>query len=100
MSKIRIEHWEYHDGWQWVPDILRNASFNEGKYFDEHGREFREELVGWHCWVYNGGKDFEDWMDQSCPSAECDFRFNGGDPIHTVHITNADQALLFQLKWL
>lgn len=100
MTKTRVEYLAYHDGWQHVPEILRNQEYYHGK-LDEQGREFRAEVVGWHCWVWPADDaEFEQWMEACCPTAECDFRFNSGDPMYTVHITDEHEATLFQLKWI
>lgn len=56
---------------------------------------------GWYCWVYvNDNTDFPGWMDKYCPTAEYTFRFNSGDPMYTVNITNEKEAMLFSLQWI
>ncbi len=54
----------------------------------------------WFCWVYVQTKfNFQEWMDKYCPTAECTFRFNSGNPVYIVTISDEQEALLFQLKW-
>lgn len=31
---------------------------------------------------------------------ECDFRFNGGDCMFTVHIVKDEDATIFKLRWM
>ena len=89
---VTIHHWRHEDGWHNVPAILRK----EG----DVAREFVEEIVGWHCWVYcNNHHEFLDWMMEHCPKADCTPRFNSGDPMITVHITNKDEAAYFMLNF-
>jgi hypothetical protein len=91
-QKITVNHWRYDDGWQTVPSILRKNGNPE--------REFREELVGWHCWVYcNDHHEFLTWMEEHCPKADCTTRFNSGNPMITVNITNKDEAAYFMLNF-
>jgi len=35
-----------------------------------------------------------------CPTADITHRFNSGDPMYTVYISNDKEAVLFQLKWI
>ena len=56
---------------------------------------------GWYCWVYpEDDFEFEEWMSRMCPTADCTRRFNSGDPMTTVFISDDNEATLFQLKWL
>lgn len=56
---------------------------------------------GWYCWAYpSDDGDFVSWMEQHCPKAEVTHRFNGGDPMFTVHIKDEHEATVFQLKWM
>jgi len=89
-----VNHWRYDDGWQDIPVILRKEN---GKV-----REFREELRGWHCWVYpSNDSDFEGWMKQNMKGKyDCTFRFNSGNPMFTVLITDDEDATLFKLTWI
>lgn len=57
------------------------------------------DLGCWCCWVYAYDFNFPQWMDQYCPTASYEFRFNSGDPMFTVKIVDEKEALLFQLKW-
>jgi len=38
-------------------------------------------------------------MTNNCPGADVAFRLNSGDPMYTVHITDAREATAFALKW-
>ena len=89
---ISVHHWRYDDGWHTIPQILLKPG--------EDPREFREELVGWHCWVYCKYHDeFLEWMAEHCPTADCTQRFNSGNPMITVNITNKDEAAYFMLNF-
>lgn len=55
----------------------------------------------WYCWAFVADDtDFPGWMEQYCPTAEYTFRFNSGNPMYTVNITDKNEALLFQLQWI
>lgn len=91
---LKVEHWRYDDGWHSIPTVLQ-------KFYGGQTTEYREELVGWHCWVYAGDVDIEKWMkDRMSGKYSCVFRFNSGDPMHTVHITDDEDAVQFKLTWL
>jgi hypothetical protein len=54
----------------------------------------------WSCWTYPAvGFDFDTWMEENCPTAECIFRFNSGDPMYTVRIHDPTEATVFILKF-
>lgn len=91
---MKVQHWRFDDGWRYVPEILRTVPGKD--------REFEEWLVGWHCWGYEDeGDNIEQWMkDNMTGSYECDFRFNSGDPMHTIHIRSDEDATLFKLRWM
>lgn len=92
IDHVTIRHWRYEDGWSDIPQVLRNMGDPE--------REFREEVIGWHCWVYcNGHNEFIDWMEINCPTSDCTPRFNSGDPMVTVHITDKHEAMIFALRF-
>lgn len=95
MNKTRVQNWRYDDGWYDIPVVLRE------KYGGQE-KEFREELIGWHCWVYAGDDaEFNDWMEKNMKgSFDCTFRFNSGDPMHTVTIKDNEDATLFKLTWM
>jgi hypothetical protein len=91
-QRVVIHHWRYEDGWHTVPSVLRKAGEDE--------REFREEIVGWHCWAYcDDHHAFIAWMEEHCPGADCTPRFNSGDPMVTVSISNKDEAAYFMLNF-
>ena len=55
----------------------------------------------WFCWAFVADDtDFPAWMDRSCPTAEYTFRFNSGNPMYTVNITDEKEAMLFKLTWV
>ena len=91
--KVSIHHWRYSDG---------VTAVNPGNPFGE--------VVpprGWTCWAYPYSDDamskdfdeFERWLDENCPSANYTRRFNSGDPMVTIRITNQADAALFMLTW-
>lgn len=56
---------------------------------------------GWYCWVYpEDDAAFTDWMGTNCPTADCDHKFNSGDPMWMVYIKDDKEATLFALRWL
>ena len=86
MKGTVVHHWEFHDG---VTPI-------------NPGNQFGETILprGWTCWVYpRDDNEFEEWMSRMCPTADCTRRFNSGDPMTTVYISDDKEATLFQLKW-
>jgi hypothetical protein len=87
MRTTSIQHWQYHDG---VTPI------NPGNPFGE--------IVpprGWTCWAYpEDNNEFESWMAKNCPTADYTFRFNSGNPMWTVNITEEKEAMIFQLRWM
>lgn len=93
--KVVVRHWKYSDGWHDIPEVLR-------KSYGGLDKEFREEMVGWHCWVYSDDENaFGIWMDKNMKGKfDCSFRFNSGDPMHTVWIRDDEDATLFKLTWM
>ena len=74
----------------------------DGKTSPNPGSKWEMEPMprGWYCWVYpKNDQEFIEWMDAKCPTADYTFRFNSGDPMHTVYIKDDQEAMLFQLKW-
>ncbi len=91
-QRVSIHHWRFEDGWHTVPAFLVKSGQPE--------REYRKEIVGWHCWAYcNDHHEFLDWMAEHCPKADCTPRFNSGDPMITVHITDKNEAAYFMLNF-
>ena len=89
---IRVHHWRFDDGWHDIPSILLKPGMDP--------REFREEIVGWHCWVYcDDHMAFINWMEEHCPTANCTPRFNSGNPMVTVTITSKEEASYFMLNF-
>jgi hypothetical protein len=92
MRKTLIHHWRHEDGWHTVPTVLLKPGQPE--------REFLPETVGWFCWVYPADDvEFETWMAVHCPTADYTHRFNSGNPMYTVHITDEAECMLFKLKY-
>lgn len=97
--KVSVHHWRYENGWCDIPAILQKNN--------EPVKEFRPDLIGWHCWVYPYSDDmmskdfdqFEQWLKENCPSADYSRRYNSGDPMVTVFITSKEEAALFRLTW-
>ncbi len=91
MTKATIRHWRFQTG---EPEHVGVS------VIDPTG--IREGLPrGWYCWVYTddtGG--FTEWMMVNCPTADVIHRFNSGDPMITVSITDDQEATLFILRWL
>ena len=86
MRGTTVHHWEFHDG---VTPI-------------NPGNQFGEIVLprGWTCWVYpQDDREFEEWMARMCPMADYIHRFNSGNPMYTVNISDDKEATLFQLKW-
>jgi hypothetical protein len=87
VRKTIINHWRFHDG---------VTAVNPGNTLGE--------IVpsrSWTCWAYpEDHQEFEKWMTQNCPTTDCTLRFNSGDPMYTVYITDDKEATLFQLKYL
>ena len=91
-QSVSVHHWRHEDGWQHLPGFLRKEGTPE--------REFREEIVGWHCWVYcYDHHEFLQWMMEHCPTADCGSRFNSGNPMITIHIKNKEEAAYFMLNF-
>jgi hypothetical protein len=88
--KVLVQYWSYRDGWR--------DSYNTGVA----EKTFDEDIKGWGCWVYTDDvAQFEDWLaDNMQGSYECDYRFNSGNPMHTVLIRNDEDATAFKLKWV
>jgi hypothetical protein len=90
MKKTTVHHWSFHDG---VTPI------NPGDCRKRLGETVLPR--GWTCWVYpEDNHEFEIWMTRMCPTADFTPRFNSGDPMWTVNISNDKEAVLFQLKWI
>ena len=91
-QSISVHHWRYEDGWHDIPSVLLKPGMDL--------REFREEIVGWHCWVYcDDHFEFIAWMERHCPTADCTPRFNSGNPMVTVNITSKEEAAYFMLNF-
>lgn len=93
IETVKVRHWRYEDGWRFVPEFLRKPG--------EPEKEYNEEIKGWHCWVYADSNDFGKWMKKNMKGKyDCTFRFNSGDPMHTVWIKEDEDATLFKLTWM
>ena len=83
--KVTVHYWEFHNG---VDPI------NPGSQWPSVPPR------SWTCWVYPADdQEFEDWMAVHCPTADYSHRFNSGDPMYTVSITDDNECMLFKLKW-
>ncbi len=86
MRKTVVHHWRFENG---VDPV------NPGSQWPSI------PLRGWYCWVYpEDNQEFESWMARMCPTTDITHRFNSGDPMYTVYISNDTEATLFQLKWV
>lgn len=84
--KVSVHHWRFEDG---------KTCPNPGSAYP-----LEPPPRGWYCWAYpSNDREFEQWMDQFCPTAEYQHRFNSGDPMYTVQLWNDKEAMLFDLKW-
>lgn len=82
---------------------VRHWRFEDGKTVPNPGSKWTmgPPVRGWYCWVYPADdREFETWMSENCPTADCTHRFNSGNPMYTVYIVDDKEAMLFQLRWL
>jgi hypothetical protein len=87
---------------------MRNTSIHYWRFDDgtkpiNPGNPFGEMFVprGWYCWVYpSDDQEFANWMERMCPTADITHRFNSGDPMWTVYISDDAEATLFQVRWM
>jgi hypothetical protein len=87
MRKTVVHHWRFEDG-------LTIPNPDSKWTIDPPPR-------GWYCWVYaNDDDEFREWMARMCPTADCTHRFNSGDPMTTVYISDDAEATAFQLRWM
>ena len=95
--RVLVRHWRYDDGWHEIPLTLRDKN----GVMTSH-KMFNKDLVGWHCWVTpTEDSEFEEWMLQNMTGKyDCTFRFNSGNPMFTVLISDPEDATLFKLTWM
>ena len=90
-TKTVVDHWRFESGEP--EDVGVSVVYPTG------AREGAPR--GWYCWVYpHDDSAFIGWMTLNCPTADVVHRFNSGDPMHAVHITDDVEATLFILRWL
>ena len=83
---MKIQYWRFEDG---VTPV------NPGNRFGEMIPE-----RGWYCWVYpTDDHEFVEWMNRMCPTADVTYRFNSGDPMFTVYISDDSECMIFKLRW-
>jgi hypothetical protein len=88
-STTVVHHWRFEDG-----ETCPNPTMPTGQ-----GR-LDPPPRGWYCWIYPADDhDFKQWMKINCPTADHTFRFNSGNPMHTVYISSDAEATLFALKY-
>jgi len=91
MKNTFVDHWKYYDGWQYTTQCIRvdkNVPW-----------EYNPDMVGWSCWVYpENDEEFEAFI-ATLPSAEANYRFNGGNCMYTVRIKNKNDADKFARKY-
>ena len=87
-----ISYWQYSDGWQEEYDMKTKT----------RTRNFEPSRIGWSCWAYpDDHYEFEQWMKENMTGHySCTRRFNSGNPMNTVHISNDEDATVFKLKWM
>lgn len=91
-GKTSVHHWRFETGEPEPVPTWMNKIYPSG-YRDGAPR-------GWYCWVYPADDhEFEQWMAVHCPTAECTHRFNSGNPMYTVTITDEAECMLFKLKF-
>lgn len=84
-GKTSVHHWQFHNG---VDPI------NPGSQWP------MVPPRGWTCWVYPADDhEFEQWMKTNCPTADCTHRFNSGDPMYTVRISDEHECMMFKLMF-
>ncbi len=84
--KVSVHHWRYEDG---------ITPVNPGNQFGE-----MVPPRGWYCWAYpDNNHEFEQWMADNCPTADCTHRFNSGDPMYTVYISDESECFIFKITW-
>lgn len=89
--KTKVNHWRFESGEdEWIgKSIVYPSGWRPGA------------PRGWYCWVYpEDNQQFELWMYEHCPTSDTGHRFNSGDPMYTVYITDDKEATLFMLRWL
>lgn len=88
--KTRVFSWRFETG---EPEFIGKSIVYPDGFRDGAPR-------GWYCSVYPEDDDlFIGWMSHNCPTANVIHRFNSGDPMWTVHITDEMEATLFTLRW-
>ena len=87
MRKTVVHHWRFEDGLT-IPN-------------PDSRWPMEPPPRGWYCWAYpEDNHEFEIWMTRMCPTADFTPRFNSGDPMWTVTITDDKEATVFQLRWM
>ena len=90
MRRTSVQHWRFETG---KPEFVGMSVIYPTGYREGVPR-------GWYCWVYPADdEEFEAWMSVHCPTADCTRRFNSGDPMTTVYISDDAEAMLFKLMW-
>jgi hypothetical protein len=82
--------------------LIHHWRFEDGKTVPNPGSQWPMDPSprGWYCWVYpKDNFEFKSWMEKNCPTADCTHKFNSGDPMFTVYISDEKEATLFQLRW-
>ena len=89
---VRITGWRYESGQR---RSIRRINDKFEPYY-----EYDPFLVGWFCYASAGPFDVEKWMKVNMAKKyECNFKFNSGNPIYTIHITDPQDALLFKITY-
>ena len=97
MLDVRVKHWN-HTKPQSGTDPTAGNSVVPGYLQHIQSVPVVEE---WTCWVYTNDKEsFLKWFEKNCPTGSCIFRFNSGNPMFTVLISDMAEATLFKLMWI
>lgn len=88
---VKVNHWRHETG---EPEFVGESIVYPTGYRESPPR-------GWYCWAYpDNDYEFEQWMKINCPKSSWQHRFNSGDPMYTVQISDAEEATSFKLQWM
>jgi hypothetical protein len=93
---MKVRHWRYDDGRVKTFDRKIGAWVDLG--------EVEDEQKGWHCWVYLDDQfeitRFNNWLQLHIRKGyEAIRRFNSGNPMTTLIISDDDEAMKFKEYW-
>lgn len=93
----KIVHWKFETGLNCRPPDWVPKSIVDEYHWPGHIPAPR----GWYCWSYVQDTDsFLYWMKENMKSRyDATPRFNSGDPVVSVYISDDEDATIFKLKW-